>query len=62
MNGRFLMYAVFVTALSTFASWGKMFSTVGNSNGYNPGGSSWSNTVGGGGGSYGGGAGGSGHK
>ncbi len=59
MNSKFILYALFVTFVSTATSWTKMFSGATNSGG---GGSSWSSGVGGGGGSYGGGSGGSGHK
>ena len=60
MNRTFLVYAVFVTVLSTVGSWGRLFRSIGN--GEAGAGSSWTSTTGGGGGSYGGGAGGGGHK
>lgn len=58
MNPRFLLYALIVTVVTTFASWGSMFKSTANTGS----GSSWSSYRGGG-GSYGGGyGGGGGHK
>jgi uncharacterized membrane protein len=64
MNGKFLLYAIVVSLLSTTLSWSRMLSSFGNANSYRSGysGSSWGSTTGGGGGSWGGGAGGGGHK
>jgi hypothetical protein len=53
MNGKFMAYAIFVTALTTWNSWSHMIRSAVSSGG---GGSSWSSH----GGSYGGGGGG--HK
>jgi hypothetical protein len=58
MSPKYLFYAIFVTAVSTLSSWGKMINTANNSSSSS--GSSWNSTSTGG-GSYGGGAGG-GHK
>jgi hypothetical protein len=65
MNGKFLIYALVVSLLTTTLSWGRLLSSSANSSdGYRSGysGSSWGSTTGGGGGSWGGGAGGGGHK
>jgi hypothetical protein len=55
MNSKFMVYAIFVTALTTWSSWSHMIRSSTNSGG----GSSWS-SGGSGGGYYGGGGGG--HK
>jgi hypothetical protein len=63
MNGKFLVYALVVSLLSTGVSWTKLLSvpsSSGSSWGSGYGGSSWSSNTGGGGGSWGGGSGG--HK
>jgi hypothetical protein len=62
MNGKFIVYALAVSLLSTGVSWTKMLRTSSGSSNWGSGysGSSWSSNTGSGGGSWGGGAGG--HK
>jgi hypothetical protein len=65
MNGKFILYALCVSLVSTVMSWGRMVSSATDSSssyrsGYS--GSNWGSTTGGGGGSWGGGGGGGGHK
>lgn len=52
---KYFCYALLVTAISVYSSWGSLNSGRGGS-------SVWRSTTGGGGGSYGGGSGGGGHK
>jgi uncharacterized membrane protein len=62
MKGKFMVYALVVTMLSTAFSWGRLFASASNSGNPNSRGSSWTTNTGGGGGAWGGGAGGGGHK
>lgn len=51
MNGKFIIYALLVTALSTCSNWGRMAMMAGTTGG-SSGGSSWSSSTGSSGGSW----------
>lgn len=59
MNNKYMVYALFVTILSTGINWSNMFGSKSSSG---RGGSGWSSHGGGYGGGFGGGGGGGGHK